>query len=843
MRAARKPRRSAFVVAVIFFALLFFAGAGSVYSLVQDLPNPSRVSERAVVESTRIYDRTGTVVLYEIHGDQRRTVVPFDQIPGSVKNATLAAEDITFYHHAGLDWRGIARAVMTNILRGNFSQGGSTITQQFVKNSLLGPEKTITRKIREQILAILLERNYSKDEIFGFYLNQIPYGANAYGISAAAELYFNKKSADLTLAEAAALASLPKAPTYYSPYGSHKKELLARKDRVLDRMADAELVTRPDADAAKRETLSFAPPREAIRAPHFVHYVRDYLNKKYGERSVEQGGLKVTTTLDWTLQEQAEKIIREGAEVNEKLVSASNAALVAIDPTSGDILTMVGSRDYLARPLPEGCSAGTTCAFDPYVNIATSMRQPGSAFKPFVYATALKKGYTPETVLFDVPTEFNPLCNADGTPGPAVRDPKTCYHPQDYDGAFRGPVSMRQAIAQSLNVPSVKVLYLAGITDSIATAEDMGITTLTAPDRYGLSLVLGGAEVTLLDITAAYGVFAAEGLRRPPNAILKVETAKGAVLEEKKDTALPVLDTEVSRIINDLLLDNNSRVPVFSPRSSLYFADYPVAAKTGTTQDYRDAWTIGYTPSLVAGVWVGNNNNAPMNQKGLSVMVAGPLWHTFMQFALSTHPPEAFTPPAPAGQAKPVLRGQYRLGPFSRIDKISRKLATASTPPELIEEMSFGPVASILGIINKNDPAGDTPADPHDPQYVNWQAGIDQWLAKHPLPATAPPTGYDDLHTDAKVPRITWVSPVEGITTAHPRDEMVVDITAPLPLREVSLFMDDALQESKTAPFISSRFSFYSKSPIEEGAHRFRVSAHDAVGNRAALERTLTIRE
>ena len=838
-----KSRARAFFVLAVFFALLFVGGAATVYSLVRDMPNPSRVGERAVVESTRIYDRTGTVVLYEIHGDQRRTVIPFDQIPDSVKKATLAAEDINFYHHAGIDWRGIARAIVADILHGNFSQGGSTITQQFVKNSLLGPEKTITRKIREQILAMLLERNYSKDEIFGFYLNQIPYGANAYGISAAAELYFNKQPADLSPAESATLASLPKAPTYYSPYGSHKKELLGRKDWVLDRMADVGFITKPDADAAKREALAFAPPHEAIRAPHFVQYVRDYLNKKYGEQSVEQGGLKVTTTLDWTLQEQAETIIREGAAANEKLVAASNAALVAIDPKSGDILAMVGSRDYLARPLPAGCNAGTTCAFDPYVNIATAQRQPGSAFKPFVYATAFKKGYTPETVLFDVGTEFNPLCNPDGSPGTAVRDPKTCYHPRDYDGTFRGPVSIRQAIAQSLNVPAVKTLYLAGIPDAIATAQAMGITTLTTPDRYGLSLVLGGAEVSLLDITSAYGVFAAEGIRHPPTAILKVETAKGTLLEEKQDSATPVLDTEISRTINDVLSDNASRVPVFSPRSSLYFPDYQVAVKTGTTQDYRDAWTIGYTSSLVAGVWVGNNDNSPMNQKGLSVMVAGPLWHKFMHFALTPHPPEGFTRPAPSTPTKPVFRGQYRQGPFVNIDKISGKLATASTPPELIEQVSFGAVTSILGIINKNDPSGDSPANPDDPQYTNWQAGITQWLAGHPLVAPAPPTAYDDLHTDAKAPRINWVSPADGITVAHPHDEIIVDIVAPLPLREVSLFMDDTLKESKTAPLVSGHFSFYSRSPLEQGEHRFRVDAYDAVGNHATLERTLTINQ
>lgn len=839
-RAPRKRRARFFVFAI--FAALFLTGAATVYSLVRDLPNPSRVSERSIVESTKIYDRAGTIVLYEIHGDQRRTVIPFNQIPDSVKHAALAAEDINFYHHSGIDWRGIARAVVTDILRGSFSQGGSTITQQFVKNSLLGSEKTITRKIREQILSILLERNYSKDEILGFYLNQIPYGANAYGIATAADLYFNKEPADLTLGEAAALASLPKAPTYYSPYGSHKKELLQRKDWVLDRMADAGFAARQDADAAKREALVFATPREAIRAPHFVQFVRDYLNKKYGEDVVAKGGLKVTTTLDWTLQQQAEQIVREGAEANDKLVQASNAALVALDPRSGDILAMVGSRDYFAKPIPAGCSAGATCRFDPYVNIATAERQPGSAFKPFVYATAFKKGYTPETVLFDAATEFNPGCNPDGSPGPDVSNPKDCYHPQDYDGEFRGPVSMRQAIAQSLNVPAVKTLYLAGIDDSIKTAEAMGITTLTEPERYGLSLVLGGAEVSLLDITSAYGVFAAEGIRHPAAAVLKVETNKGVILEEKIDAAAAALDTEIARVISSILSDNDSRVPVFSPRSSLYFSDRKVAAKTGTTQDYRDAWTIGYTPSIVAGVWVGNSNNAPMNQRGLSVMVAGPLWHKFMASALASRPPEDFTPPEPSSAAKPVFRGQYRLGPFIKIDKISGKLATGSTPPELVAEIGSGNISSILAIVKKDDPTGDPPQNPSDdPQYHNWQAGIDQWLAGHPLAPPQAPTAYDDLHTNQKIPRISFVNPADGVASIGSLDTIAINVDAAFPLRELSLFIDDALVESKTAPLALRQFSFRLAPGLAPGEHAIKITAYDAVANRATAERTLTI--
>lgn len=842
-RRGRKPaRRLGFLVAGLL--VLLFAGAISVYALVRDLPNPSRLSERSVSESTRIYDRTGEVLLYEIHGDQRRTVIPFEEIPSSVKQATLVAEDINFYHHAGIDWRGITRAIITNIARGNFSQGGSTITQQFVKNSILGPEKTIQRKVREQILALLLERRYSKDEIFGFYLNQIPYGSNAYGISAAADMYFGKKPADLSLAEAATIASLPRAPSYYSPYGSHKDDLLKRKDWVLDRMAEADFITREEADKAKAETLSFALPHEAIRAPHFVQYVRDYLNKKYGEDFVERGGLKVITTLDWTLQEQAETIVREGAEGNEKLVKASNAALVSIDPRTGDIIAMVGSRDYLAEPIPAGCKPGITCAFDPYVNIATRERQPGSAFKPFVYAAAFKKGYTPETVLFDVFTEFSTSCNPDGSPGPTVSDPKNCYHPQDYDGQFRGPVSLRTAIAQSLNVPSVKLLYLTGTEDAIKTAQDMGITTLRDPDRYGLSLVLGGAEVTLLDITSAFGVFAADGIRHPAEAVLRVQTAKGDVLEEKKETANPVLDSEVARTINDVLSDNAARIPMFAPQSSLFFSGRQVAAKTGTTQDYRDAWTIGYTPSVVTGIWVGNNDNTPMNQKGLSVMVAGPIWHKFMEAAISSHPPESFTPPEKITDGgKPIFRGQYRSGPTVKIDKISRKLATAATPPELIEEVSFGSVTSILGLIRRDDPTGDAPAHPGaDPQYANWQAGINRWVGEHGGESSIQaPAEYDTLHNENTAPRISFVNPPQDSASFTALSDITVQVLGSFPLREVSLFTDGVLVSARTAPFLSFNISFPIETALAAGAHSLKISAYDAVGNRTTAERTITI--
>lgn len=819
-----------------------FGGAAAVYALVGDLPNPERLSERTVEESTQIYDRTGKVLLYEIHGDERRTIIPLTDIPDSVKHATLVAEDINFYRHAGLDWRGIVRAIQKNVSSGDFSQGGSTITQQLIKNSLLGGKKTIPRKLKEQILAILLERKYSKDEIFGWYLNQIPYGSSAYGVSAAARLYFGKEAGNLALAESAAIAALIKAPSYYSPYGSHKDELLKRKDWILYRMADAGFISSAEADTAAHTDLVFAPPRETIRAPHFIQYVREYLDEKYGEATVLRGGLRVTTTLDWTLQEEAEKIVREGAEANKNLVKAYNAALVAVDPRSGDIITMVGSKNYLGVPEPAGCAPGVSCAFDPYVNIATRRRQPGSAFKPFVYAAAFKKGYRPETVLFDVPTEFNPSCNPDGAPGPDIRDPKQCYHPQNYDDSFRGPVDMRHALAQSLNVPSVKTLYLAGVEESMSIAEAMGITTLEDPQRYGLSLVLGGAEVTLLDMTSAFGVFAAEGVRHPASAVLRVEDRRGNIVEEKRDTPVPALDTGLARLINNILSDNAARVPVFSPTSSLSFPDRQVAAKTGTTQDFRDAWTVGYTPSLAAGVWVGNNDNTAMNQKGLSVMVAGPLWHRFMEAALSSGPQEYFAAPEESYPAKLALRGGYRGGAAVNIDKISRKLATPNTPPELVEQVTFGAVTSLLALVERDNPLGEAPATPgSDPQFKNWQAGIDAWIAAHPLPLPLAPEGADDFHSPEKAPRISLTIPAQGDGGNGGLSRVAARIEAAFALSEVSFFVDGALASSATAPFVSSEFSFQLPFPLSPGSHHIRISAFDIVGNKAAVEREIVV--
>ena len=825
-----KKKKIFFYLPFILAAALFVWGTFSLYSLFGSIPDPERISDRSVAQSTKIYDRSGTVLLYEIHGEEKRTVAALHDIPESIKQATLAAEDLHFYQHSGIDIRGIARALIVNLVRGDISQGGSTITQKLIKNSILTNERTFTRKIKEAVLSLLIEKKYSKDEILGLYLNQIPYGSNAYGIAAAAETFFNKPLRDITIGEAALLASLPKAPTYYSPYGSHKEDLINRRNWVLDRMVSAGFITSVEAESVKKEKMVFNLPQQGIRAPHFVMYVREYLNQRYGEEFVESGGLKVITTLDWNLQQMAEKALKEGAERNNLLIEAKNAALVSINPKTGDILAMVGSRDYF------------DIKNDGNVNVATRPRQPGSAFKPFVYATAFKKGYTPETILMDVPTEFNVACNMDGTPGPGISDPKQCYHPKNYDDTFRGPVDLRHSIAQSLNVPSVKLLYLVGINDVIRTAKDMGITTLTDPKRYGLSLVLGGAEVNLLEITSAFGVFAQDGILHPKTAIMRIEDADGAVLEEKKESATPVIDTEVARTINDVLSDNDARVPIFSPHSSLYFPDKKVAAKTGTTQDYRDAWTIGYTPSLVTGVWVGNNDNTPMNKKALSVMVAAPIWHAIMESALATLPPEDFIPPEKHTAEKAIFRGIYRSGDTIKIDKISRKLATAFTPPDMIEEVGSGNIVSILTMVRKDDPQGPPPdSSSPDPQLKNWQGAIDRWISQNPIPLPVNPNEFDDTHTQEKLPRISLVSPTQEAIPLKDFLETTIDIQSYFPLQEVQFFFNDILIESRTAPIAQGSLIFPIKNISSAGMFNIKIIAYDSVKNKTLFEKNITV--
>jgi len=641
---------------------LFFTSCFLFFYYAKDLPRPEVFTERQLFQSSKIYDRTGQILLFEIYGEEKRTWVPLKNIPEYLKQAVISAEDSDFYHHFGVDLKGIVRAVLEDLKIGKPIYGGSTIPQQLIRSTFFSTEKTAQRKIREIILALELDRRYSKDQILEWYLNQIPFGQNTYGAEAASQTYFGKPVSEISLAEAATLAALIKAPYRLSPYGENKKELLTRKDYVLDRMVAKGYLEKEGVEKTKKEEIKFVEKKIEIKAPYFTLWVKQQLEEKFGgEDFLARSGLKIFTSLDWELQEIAQDVVKKGVERN-KSYNAYNAGFVAINPKTGEVLTMtVGNGNYYAPAYPEGCTSGENCLFDPQFNIVTGTidspgRQPGSAFKPFIYATAFQKGYDDKTQIFDGLTNFGVWGDRE-------------YIPQNYDGFFRGWVSLREGLAQSLNVPSTKVLYLVGsetkieslginnfsgqesvlfkgLKESIETAKDLGISTLNKPlSFYGPAIVLGGGEVNLLEMTSAYGVFANEGLKVQPVAILKIEDSQGNVIYENKTTQKRVLEKDVARLINDILSDNNARAPMFGSRSHLYFENYQVAAKTGTTNDFRDCWTIGYTSTISVGVWVGNNNNAPMIKKQPAATVAGPIFHDFLERVLPRYPKENFSPP------------------------------------------------------------------------------------------------------------------------------------------------------------------------------------------------------
>ncbi len=825
-------------VILITAGVFFISGSILVvWASTLSIPDFQSFESRKVAQSTKIYDSSGKILLYDIHQNTRRTVVPFENISRNIKNATVAIEDSDFYHNYGISLTGIIRSILVNLGSGQLRQGGSTITQQLIKQTLLTSEKSFTRKFKEIILALKLERIYSKEEILNLYLNEIPYGGSNYGVEAASQSFFGKSAKDLSLAEAAYLAALPKAPSYYSPYGSHRKELDQRKDLVLQRMFDLGFISKDEIEQAKKENVIFADSAEQnIKAPHFVMFIKSYLEEKYGKDMVEEGGLKVTTTLDWDLQQKAEEIVKQYAADNVKKYNAYNAGLIAVDPKTGKIMVMVGSKDYFSKPEPDGCAPGKNCLFEGNFNVTTASRQPGSSFKPFVYATAFKKGFTPDTILFDLQTEFNSSCNPDGTPKEGTKQ-EECYRPENYDNIFRGPVILRNALAQSINIPSVKVLYLAGVNNSIQTAQSMGITTLSDPSRYGLTLVLGGGETNLLEMTGAYSVFANDGIRNPVTGILKVEDSHGEVLEEFTPQSKEVLDSNVSRQITDILSDNEARTPAFGAQSFLYFPGRDVAVKTGTTNDYRDAWVIGYTPNFSLGVWVGNNDNTPMEKK-VAGFIAAPMWNTFFQKVLQKLPEEKFIKPAPIpSDIKPVLRGEWKGGNTYLIDSISKKRATEFTPKELIEEKVLTQVHSILYWVKKDSPLGPSPEDPNlDPQFSLWEKPIRDWVkaqgAKEETLTDISQT-FDDVHLPAYEPKVQIISPRAGQINDL-KKVMNVKITSQshFPLNEADFFLDDTyLGSSNQSPF---EFSFVPGKYLNESQlqENLRVVVYDEVKNR-----------
>lgn len=661
-------------------------------SLLQ-VPDLASIQSRKVAQSTKIYDRTGTVMLYNFNSDAQRTVVPISEISAHIQNATVAIEDPAFYEHVGIKPTAILRAVLIDIFTLSASQGGSTITQQVVKNTLLTNVKSIPRKLEEWVLALKLERTLTKQQILELYLNQAPYGGNVYGVEQAAETFFGKHASDVSVAEAAYITAVLPAPSYYSPYGNHKKDLDARKNLVLDKMNEFGYLTDDQLAAAKAEQVTFLPRRQSsIIAPHFVFYVEQYLEQKYGDDALQHGGWTIVSSLDVDLQTKAEEVVAARAADNEKNFNATNTGMVGLDPTNGQILIMVGSRNYFDDKIQGN------------YNVTLADRQPGSAFKPFVYAKAFEEGYTPDTVVFDVPTQFSTSCS----PSDVNNHTAPCYAPDNYDGKFRGPMTFRDALAQSINVPAIKALYLAGINDSLEFAKTLGISTLGNAGQYGLTLVLGGGEVTLLDMTSAYGAFAQDGMKYPATSILKITDPEGNVIEDNtQPVGTQVMPAHVAQSINDILSDPVARAPL-GENTLFTFPGHDVAVKTGTTNDYKDAWTIGYTPNFVLGIWAGNNDNKSMVKK-VSGFIVGPMWNEVMAYGVSKLPNQSFTrTETDISGLKPVLRGQW------------------SIPG------SDGTIHEILYWVDKSNPQGPPPANPaNDPQYSYWDIPVRNWAANH----------------------------------------------------------------------------------------------------------------
>jgi len=617
-----KKTFKALIKITLFFSLLggiAFLGLLLYYS--KDLPQPEKFTERRIAQPTKIYDRTGNALLYTIFGEEKREVVSLSEISPYLQQAVIAAEDKRFRNHIGIDPKRILKAILIDIQVGRRAQGASTIPQQLIRSTFLTTHKTVERKIGEIILSIELDMRYSKDQILEWYLNQVPFGSNAYGIEAASQTFFSKQAKDVDIAEAAVLAALIQAPSRLSPYGENIESLLARKDYVLEQMLEQEFITEEEAEAARKQEVHFEKLSAPIKAPHFVLQVKKELIEKYGEDRLKTSGFKVYTTLNIEFQEQVEEIVKKHAKRNEGL-QCFNAALTAIDPRTGGILALVGSADYFAEPFPKGCRPGKNCLFEPKFDVASlGERQPGSSFKPIVYAAAFENGYDDEHIVVDEETDFG------------IWGGKS-YIPQNYDGRFRGPVTLREALAQSLNIPAVKVLvYLAGLEESVVQAKKMGISTLRDPSSYGPSLVLGGAEVNLIDMVSAYSVFATNGLRNTPHMIMKIEDKKGSVVDQFNEDSKRALSSSSAEMITDVLSDNEARSPMFGTNSNLYIEGYSIAAKTGTTQNFKDAWIIGYSPKIVIGVWAGNNNNTPTSKRP-GVTLAGPIWKESMIKAL-----------------------------------------------------------------------------------------------------------------------------------------------------------------------------------------------------------------
>lgn len=827
--------------AILWAASIFLILVGVIALRISTLqiPDITSFASRKVSTSTKIYDRTGNILLFDTGSDVKRTSINLSDMSPYIPKAAIAIEDSNFYTNMGIEPLSILRAFFTDIISGGYDQGASTITQQVVKNSLLTTDKTITRKIKEWVLAVKLTRAMSKDDILRTYLDETSYGGIIYGVEEASQQFFGHQAKDDTLAQAAYLAAIPQAPTYFSPYGTHTDALSKRALVVLGRMKELGMINDTEYKAAVAEKVTFLSKNSGgIKAPHFVMYVRDYLVNKYGEDTVATGGLRVITTLDYDMQQKAEAVVDKFAPSLQNNFNASNTAMVAIDPKTGDILTMIGSKDYFDHSI------------DGNFNVALGRRQPGSTFKPFVYATGFEKGFTPETVLWDIKTEFSTYCNPDGTPKNPSDDPKKlCYTPGEYDDTYEGPMLARNALAQSRNIPAVEMLYLAGIQSTIHTAESMGLQ-IDNPDSCGLTLVLGGCEVSLLDLTSAYGVFANDGVRNPAHSILEVDDQNGTVLEKAETNPSQVIPSDIARQVSSILSDTSIRMDSLKPIGQS--VGRPVAIKTGTTNDYHDVWTLGYTPSLVVGAWAGNNDNSPM-QHNVAGLIISPLWGAFMSQVARNFPPESFgTPPPPLSDGKPVLRGIWQGGVSYWKDTISGKVATQYTPRETRQEVVFNNVHSLLYWADKDSPTGFSPMNnSNDSQFPYWEYAVGEWLktyqAQHPEfqnnQPVAIPSATDDIHIPANFPSVSITSPSAGSRVdAHRPLSLQLQANARFPIQKTDVYLNGKYVTSGYSNQLS--FSFVPDDVGNIGpSNVLSVTVYDSIYNRTQATTTFATDE
>src|SRR3989344_1779641 len=808
---------------VIGFLVILFS---SVIFFATQIPSPEDLTNRDVAAATKILDKNGEL-LYDIYLDQNRTPVKLSEIPTYVKEATISIEDKDFYKHGGFSIIGITRALFDTITSRSIAGGGSTLTQQLVKNALLTSETSLVRKLKELILAIQVEKKYTKDQILEMYLNEIPYGGTAYGIEAAANLYFGKHASELNLSEASLLAGLPQRPSVYSPYGTHPELSKKRQKEVLRRMVEDGYINKDQEKAAESVELTYRTKQNELgfKAPHFVLYVKQKLIEQFGDKLVEQGGLKVTTTLDYKLHEKAQEIVKKEVE---KLNSSKigNGAAVVIDPKTGEILSMVGSKDYFGDSLPEGCSEGDSCVFEPNVNASLSLRQPGSATKPITYAKALEKGYTANYTLMDTKTEF-----------PGGDQPS--YVPVNYDGQFHGPVQVRYALGNSYNIPAVKMLALVGVKDVLEQGYRMGITTWEPSEEnvnsVGLSLVLGGREVRLLDLTSAFGALANKGEQMDPVSILKVTDSKGKTLfEYKKPDGKKVLDEGIAFIISDILSDNGARTAAFGSNSYLNIAGKTVAVKTGTTDQKRDNWTIGYTPSVVVGVWVGNNDNTPLDPKIASgVTGASPVWASIMKAILANKPNEPFERPSKVFQTdvdglmngkphggSPTRKEYFIAGtePKGESPTYQNQKVCKSNPHRLANDGEDADQKDVI-VLKEDDPTGAN----------KWQTGIDQWVLTAPNPlfvgATRGCSGVPGFNAGGGG-AIEIVNVGNGANVPRVFD-VLARANSPAGVKKVIWLIDGAQKSSQT----TEPFALHVEFPQgDKGSHTITVTLEDQNG-------------